>query len=273
MSSMTEAGTDALLARPLPARSLIASLLLRTRPPRMRGSRLVQWCGLFGVAEGTARVALSRMVERGELRSNEGVYELAGRVQSRRGAQDWSLAPVLADWHGTWRIAMVAPGARDATDRTALRDSMRQVRCAELREGVWARPDNLPRESAPPESWRVVDAQCAWWSGRPDADDAALAAALFDARPVVAPGPVPRATPHALYGRARRGGRERAGRRLRGRCGRGRAHPVGPDVAGRARGRRALGCGASPCLLHLRGCVLGGVARLVLAAMSVRVRS
>ena len=101
---------EPLLERPLSARSLVASLLLRTRPPRMRGSRLVQWCGLFGVAEGTTRVALSRMVERGELRSRDGVYELAGRVQSRRGAQDWSLDPVLGAGTGEWRSGVVAPG-------------------------------------------------------------------------------------------------------------------------------------------------------------------
>jgi phenylacetic acid degradation operon negative regulatory protein len=171
---------DVLLERPLSARSLIASLLLRSRPPRMRGARLVQWCGLFGVAEGTTRVALSRMVERGELRTRDGVYELAGRVQSRQGAQDWSLDPVLSRWRGHWRVAVVAPGPRDATERAALRDGMRRLRCAPLREGMWTRPDNLPRASAPAESWKIVDAQCLWWSGRPDDDPVALAAALFD---------------------------------------------------------------------------------------------
>jgi phenylacetic acid degradation operon negative regulatory protein len=171
---------DTLLERPLSARSLIASLLLRTRPPRMRGSRLVQWCGLFGVAEGTARVALSRMVEKGELRTRDGVYELAGRVQSRQGAQDWSLEPALARWRGEWRIAVVAPGPRDVTERAALRDAMRRLHYASLREGVWTRPDNLPRAAGPAESWRVADAQCLWWTGRPDDDPAAEAAELFD---------------------------------------------------------------------------------------------
>jgi phenylacetic acid degradation operon negative regulatory protein len=171
---------EPLLERPLSARSLIASLLLRTRPPRMQGSRLVQWCGLFGVAEGTARVALSRMVERGELRTSDGVYELAGRVQSRRGAQDWSLEPTLAPWRGDWRVAVVAPGPRDAVERTALRDAMRRLRYRSLREGVWTRPDNLPRASAPADSWKVADAQCGWWSGRPDGDPVALATELFD---------------------------------------------------------------------------------------------
>ncbi len=182
---MTAAGVPAsegLLERPLSARSLIVSLLLRTRPARMRGARLVQWCALFGVADGTARVALSRMVERGELRTRDGVYELAGRVEGRKRAQDWSLAPVLAaEWDGSWRTAIVAGGiSRDAADRAALRDSMRRLRYAPLRDGVWTRPANLPRASAAPDSWAIADAQCAWWSGAPEGDPAALAAELFD---------------------------------------------------------------------------------------------
>jgi phenylacetic acid degradation operon negative regulatory protein len=175
--------SDALLERPLSARSVVASLLLRTRPPRMSGARLVQWCGLFGVSEGTTRVALSRMVERGELRSADGVYELAGRVQSRRGAQDWSLDPVLSEWDGAWRVAVVAPGSRGAGDRAALRDAMRRLHYGALREGVWTRPGNLSRESAPPESWKVADAQCLWWSGSPDEPAAELATRLFEPEP------------------------------------------------------------------------------------------
>ena len=176
-------GTDRLLERPLAPRSLVASLLLRTRPPRMRGSRLVQWCELFGVTEGTTRVALSRMVERGELLVRDGVYELAGRVGTRRGAQDWSLDPKLGRWRGSWRTAVVPAGPRDATRRAALRDAMRRLRYAALREGVWTRPDNLPRASAPAEWWAAVDAQCDWWTARPDADAVALAGELFEHAP------------------------------------------------------------------------------------------
>jgi phenylacetic acid degradation operon negative regulatory protein len=168
------------LDRPLTPRSLIASLLLRTPEASMRGARLVQWCALFGVADGTTRVALSRMVERGELQARDGRYALAGRVERRRSAQDWSLEPVLSRWFGDWRVAIVASGSRDAVERAALRDAMRRLRCGELREGVWTRPDNLPRTSAPAESWTVADSQCEWWTGRPDEDGAALAARLFD---------------------------------------------------------------------------------------------
>jgi phenylacetic acid degradation operon negative regulatory protein len=167
------------LGRPLSARSVIASLLLRSVPPRMSGRRLVQWCELFGITEGTARVALSRMVERGELRASDGVYELAGRVRDRQPAQDFSLAPRLRRWTGEWRFAVVVAGGRSADDRSSLRDAMRRLRCAELREGVWTRPDNLPRGSATEEAWGVAHAQCDWWSGRPDDDPTRLATALF----------------------------------------------------------------------------------------------
>jgi phenylacetic acid degradation operon negative regulatory protein len=155
-----------LLERPLTARSIIVSLLLRSRP--MRGARLVQWCEQFGVAEGTTRVALSRMVERGELVADDGVYALAGRVGGRRAAQDWSLQPNLQPWRGVWRTGVVAAAARSAGDRAALRDAMRHLRYAELRDGVWVRPDNLPRASAADEWWAIADEQCSWWSATPD---------------------------------------------------------------------------------------------------------
>ena len=173
-------GGGGLLERPLPPRSLIASLLLGMRPPRIAGSRLVEWCALFGVAEGTARVALSRMVERGELVSADGVYELAGPLRRRQPVQDWSLAPELTPWRGEWLLGVVHANARSAPERAALRDAARHLRLAELREGVWARPDNLPRAAAPAAAWVVADAQCAWWTARPERPGDALAAELFD---------------------------------------------------------------------------------------------
>ena len=155
--------TAELLDRPLSARSLIASLLLGMQPAADAGrAGSSQWCGLFGVAEGTARVALSRMVERGELRARDGVYELAGRVRRRQPAQDWSLAPrARARGTASGGSAIVRAGrARTPTERAALRDAMRRLRMVELREGVWSRPDNLPRASAPDGAWDVADAQC-----------------------------------------------------------------------------------------------------------------
>jgi phenylacetic acid degradation operon negative regulatory protein len=168
-----------LLERPLSPRSLIGSLLLGMRRPRLPAGHLVEWCGLFGVAEGTARVALSRMVDRGELTAADGVYELAGQLRSRQPAQDWSLDPVLEGWDGAWILGVVSPGQRSVAERAALRDAGRRLRLVELREGVWTRPDNLPRAAGAADAWRSADAQCTWWSARPDAGGVAAAVAQF----------------------------------------------------------------------------------------------
>jgi phenylacetic acid degradation operon negative regulatory protein len=175
----TSSNDQALLARPLTARSVIASVLLGLHPPRLPAHRLVQWCGLFGIAPGTARVALSRMREEGDLLADEGTYELAGRVRSRQAAQDWSLEPKPHEWTTGWSLAVVIREARAPRARAAFRNAMRRCRYAEVREGCWTRPDNLPRESAPADVWAIVDAQCSWWVGRPDGDERVLTDDLF----------------------------------------------------------------------------------------------
>jgi len=161
---------------PLTARSVIASLLLGMHPPRMRGLQLVRWCALFGVAEGTARVALHRMAARGELVASDGSYELAGALAARQRAQDWSLDPEPLDWSGEWRLGVVERGSRAATRRQHLRDAMRRLRFAELREGVWLRPDNLPASAATPGARAIADEQARWFNARPDGDGAELVA-------------------------------------------------------------------------------------------------
>ncbi|MGH9026502.1 MAG: PaaX family transcriptional regulator C-terminal domain-containing protein [Acidimicrobiia bacterium] len=161
-----------LLARPLSARSVIASLLLGMHPPRMRGALLVRWCDLFGIAEGTTRVALSRMRAAGELELSDGAYALAGPLLARQRHQEWSLAPQLRDWTGEWKLAVVAAERRRAGDRQALRTAMRRLRYAERREGLWVRPDNLPHEAAPVEVHAIAEAQCSWWTGTPDTRNA-----------------------------------------------------------------------------------------------------
>jgi phenylacetic acid degradation operon negative regulatory protein len=165
--------------RPLTARSVIASTLLGMHPPRLSSACLVRWCSLFGVAEGTARVALSRMVERGELRADDGIYELAGSIRRRQPAQDWVLAPDLLPWAGEWTLAVVTADGRSQQDRVGLRSAARAARYGEVREGVWARPANLPRDAASGDVWEVLDRQCGWWQARPD-DVQELVASLFD---------------------------------------------------------------------------------------------
>lgn len=162
--------------RPLTARSVVASTLLGVRPPELPARPLVASGALFGIAEGTVRTALSRMVAAGELTLEDGRYALAGAFLSRRERQDESRAGVTRPWTGDWELAVVEGERRPAADRTALRSAMRDLRLAELREGVWLRPANLDPERLP-EARAVVAAQCLRLAGRP-ADD--LAARLWD---------------------------------------------------------------------------------------------
>jgi phenylacetic acid degradation operon negative regulatory protein len=127
----------------------------------------VRWCGLLGIAEGTTRVALSRMVDAGELTAADGRYELAGPLRARQAGQDWALAPELRPWSGGWDLWLVRPGARDAIRRAALRRAAAAARLVERRDGAWIRPSNLPAEATPAAAREVLAAQAERWSAQP----------------------------------------------------------------------------------------------------------
>jgi phenylacetic acid degradation operon negative regulatory protein len=175
---------ERLLERPLGPRSVIASLLLGRHPPQARAAMLVRWCALFDIGESATRVALTRMVERGELTTDGGVYELAGRVRRRQSEQEAALRSAPADpdatWDGGWRLEIVTGTDRSAADRRELRAAAAHLRLAPLREGVWVRPDNLPPIADDPDAAEVVRAQCSTWRGVPlDDDPRLLASDLF----------------------------------------------------------------------------------------------
>jgi phenylacetic acid degradation operon negative regulatory protein len=147
------------LGRPLTARSVIASTLLGMDPPRLPAQLLVRSGELFGIAEGTTRVALSRMVAAGELAATDGSYALAGPLLRRHGRQRASRAAEHRTWSGRWVLAIVHGERRDRATRAALHTAMRELKLATWREGVWIRPDNLDPARAPLAS-AVVDEQC-----------------------------------------------------------------------------------------------------------------
>ena len=131
--------------RRLAARSVIASTLLGLRPPRLRTADLVAGAELLGVSQGTARVAISRMVAAGELEPTGDGYRLAGHLLARQARQDLSRVGPPGPWDGRWRTLVVLPSVgRTPAARAELRRSMGALRFAELREGVWLRPANLP---------------------------------------------------------------------------------------------------------------------------------
>jgi phenylacetic acid degradation operon negative regulatory protein len=164
--------------RSLTARSVIASTLLGVRPPRLPTRVLVGSARLFGIADGTTRVAISRMVAAGELVPDGDGHRLAGPLLDRQVRQEASRAGSTWPWTGAWRTAIVAGDARSAPARADLRRAMGALRFAEMREGVWLRPDNLGRGLLA-EAEAVADAQCRWLSSEVD-DPTALAAQLWD---------------------------------------------------------------------------------------------
>lgn len=153
------------LDRPLTARSVLASTLLGTDPPRLPVSFLVRTGALFGLSDGAVRTALSRMVAAGDLSTDgDGWYALTEDLSQRRERQERSRAAVVReDWSGRWWIGVVAAGPRAARDRAELRREMSRLRLAELRDGVWVRPDNLDQR---PDRSRA-GAGCTWFLGDP----------------------------------------------------------------------------------------------------------
>jgi phenylacetic acid degradation operon negative regulatory protein len=181
-TTSTTAGTgpasDRAPVRRLTARSVIASTLLGVSPPELPTRSLVATAELLGIAPGTARVAMSRMVAAGELSAAGDGYRLTGPLLDRQTRQALSRRGPSAAWDGSWTTAVVTLDGRPATERADLRAAMAALRHAELREGVWLRPDNLPTGSLP-DAEAVVAAQCTLLDGRPR-EPAALAARLWD---------------------------------------------------------------------------------------------
>ena len=156
---------------------MVASTLLGTSPPRLPVGVLVRAAELFGITEGTTRVALSRMAAAGELDAVDGSYELAGQLLARQSRQLASRAAKTSRWGGGWVAAVVTIDRRSASDRSAWRGAMGTRRLAELREGVWMRPDNVgPIEPLPHE----LSDHCRWLSDARPENARSLAASLWD---------------------------------------------------------------------------------------------
>ena len=79
--------------RPLKARSVVLSALLGFHPPRLPVRALIRIGQLFGITEGTIRVALTRMVADGDVVADNGAYRLSGRLLERQARQDESSSP------------------------------------------------------------------------------------------------------------------------------------------------------------------------------------
>jgi len=162
--------------RPLTARSVLASALLGETPPELAVRRLVRIARVFGINENQARVALSRMAQRGEVTSDgAGTYALAGRLAERAGRLEVARRALTRGFDGSWHHVVVTSSGDSAPARRARRGALRDARLGELRDGVWLRPANLDVAFAP-----VVPEGVSVFSSVPLGDHHRLAAACFD---------------------------------------------------------------------------------------------
>jgi phenylacetic acid degradation operon negative regulatory protein len=142
-------GAGDLGLRPLTARSVILSVLLGSHPPLLPVRSLVRTAALFGINEGTTRVALSRLAADGDVVAEGRKYRLSDRLSVRQRRQDESRLPATRPWRGGWELALVDPSLTNLTDRAALGAELTDLRLGELRGGVWVRPANLRRPWPP----------------------------------------------------------------------------------------------------------------------------
>jgi phenylacetic acid degradation operon negative regulatory protein len=158
----------------LTARSVLASTLLGADPPELPVAHLVAVAGLFGINPNRARVALSRMVASGEATTDGlGRYRLAGHLLDRQRRQSASRAGRTGPWSGAWHLVVLISVGDAAEVRSGRRRAFEAARLAELRQGVWTRPDNLALDPG-----LVADAES--FRARPSSEPAALAASLWD---------------------------------------------------------------------------------------------
>jgi phenylacetic acid degradation operon negative regulatory protein len=127
------------------ARSFVLDLLSTLRRGSMPVRALVEAAALFGIAGGSVRVALTRLLADGLVERDErGAYRLgAGAEPVRRRAAAWrDLASQLRAWSGAWVAVLDAP----APGRLAQRRSERALELLgfrALRRGLCLRPENL----------------------------------------------------------------------------------------------------------------------------------
>lgn len=139
---MSDGPGGELRVRPFNARSLVLSVLLGLPEPQLDTPALMRLAGVFGIAPGTMRTALSRMATGDDLVALGGGYRLASRHAERKAAQDLGRTTPPGDWDEAWWVVAVTAPARGLAERRAFRSHMTNARMGELRPDTWLRPAN-----------------------------------------------------------------------------------------------------------------------------------
>lgn len=163
------------LLRPISARSAILNILMSADQESLTSREICTATTSVGYAEATARVAASRMVTAGDMVRGDRAYSLSPRLLERRRRLEAAMSPATREWTGDWETVVITATGRSAADRAAQRTQLVELGLAELREGVWMRPDNL--DHAWPDDLASVARRM---RVRPLEDAAELAAELWD---------------------------------------------------------------------------------------------
>lgn len=129
-------------------RSLILDLLSTLRRGTMPVQALVEAGALFGIAENSVRVALTRLTAAATVeRDRRGRYRLASTSGPiARRATSWrDLERGLRRWSGGWvGVVESGPASRRRAAREQRERGLRLLGFATLASGLRVRPDNLP---------------------------------------------------------------------------------------------------------------------------------
>ncbi len=144
-------------------------------PPKLPSAMIVKTTELFKISEGTTRTALSRMLKNKELKMIGSSYEIASTKHLQRQLrQVESLRPKYKKWDDkNWILAIVVQSNRNPADRALLRENLKYHKYAELKEGVWLRPDNLE------ENYIKNHRHLSWFNTVPEEDPNYLVNKLF----------------------------------------------------------------------------------------------
>jgi phenylacetic acid degradation operon negative regulatory protein len=119
--------------------------LLRVTPRPVAVRQLVTVGELFGLEGNAVRVALTRLVARGLVASDErGSYRLAAQADPvSRWADGWRLGERrLRPWSGGW-LCLWHPRGGERGDKARSKRALERLGFREGREALWVRPDNL----------------------------------------------------------------------------------------------------------------------------------
>lgn len=121
--------------------------MLAAKGRQVKAAHMVLACGLFGVSENSARVAMARLVAEGQLKSaGRGIYTLGKHaVFTGQDIQGWhNRLTATCAWHGHFYAVFTAHLGRSNRKQLQMREkALTLMGFREFEQGLFIRPANL----------------------------------------------------------------------------------------------------------------------------------